>query len=40
VKDWIVPENFDHTWAEAHHLLVTVDDNQDNLLTKATTHVQ
>lgn len=34
VKDWIVPENFDHTWAEAHHLMVTADDNQDNLLTK------
>jgi len=35
-----VPENFDHTWAEAHHLMVTVDANQDDLLTKAATNLK
>ncbi len=35
-----MPENFDHTWAEAHHLMVTVDANQDDLLTKAATNLK
>ncbi|XP_023347334.1 calumenin-B [Eurytemora carolleeae] len=34
MKHWLVPEDFDHSWAEAHHLLSTVDADQDQKLSQ------
>jgi len=34
MKDWLVPEDFDLPLVEAHHLIATVDTNQDEKLTR------
>ncbi|CAH1393832.1 unnamed protein product [Nezara viridula] len=34
VKDWIVPQGFDHADAEARHLIFEADENQDQKLTE------
>eukprot|EP00092_Neocalanus_flemingeri_P017512 GFUD01018945.1.p1 GENE.GFUD01018945.1~~GFUD01018945.1.p1 ORF type:complete len:323 (+),score=114.28 GFUD01018945.1:52-1020(+) len=34
VKAWIIPPDFDHSEAEAKHLIFESDQDQDNLLTK------
>jgi len=34
VQDWIMPDDFDLPLVEAHHLITTVDSDDDNLLTK------
>ncbi|XP_014282379.1 calumenin isoform X1 [Halyomorpha halys] len=34
VKDWIVPQGFDHADAEARHLIFEADQNQDQQLTE------
>jgi len=34
VKAWIIPPDFDHSEAEAKHLVFEADQDQDNLLTK------
>ena len=34
VRDWILPDDFDLPRVEAHHLVVTVDADDDDKLTK------
>merc|ERR1712050_375191 len=34
VKAWIIPPDFDHSEAEAKHLIFESDQDQDNMLTK------
>ena len=34
VKQWIVPDDFDHTLGEARHLIVQADTNGDSFLSK------
>jgi len=34
VKDWIIPPDFDHADAEAHHLIHDSDTDKDGKLTK------
>ena len=40
MKHWLVPEDFDHSWAEAHHLLSTVDADQDQKLSQVVRHFE
>lgn len=35
VKNWIIPEDFDHAEAEARHLIYEADGDADQKLTKA-----
>ncbi|XP_045176474.2 calumenin-B-like isoform X4 [Mercenaria mercenaria] len=34
VKNWIIPPNYDHSEAEAKHLIYETDENKDGVLTK------
>ncbi len=34
VRDWIIPPDFDHSEAEAKHLIFEADADQDTRLTK------
>lgn len=34
VRDWILPDDYDHSEAEARHLVYESDANKDNKLTK------
>ena len=34
VKQWIIPDDFDHSLAEAKHLIVKADVNGDSFLSK------
>lgn len=34
MKDWIIPEDFDHAEAEARHLIYEADTDTDGALTK------
>lgn len=34
IRDWILPANFDHSEAEAKHLIFEADGNKDGVLTK------
>ena len=34
MREWIIPSDFDHSEAEANHLIYEADEDQDGKLTK------